>query len=199
LRGTVLSTSIVWRNLISDIRNSIEPLIFMMKHTITRMGIFFLVVILLACPVQAFSAKNLDIAIQDNADAIITFDYELSWIENMAVFSRIADPSAELAKALQNQFRKNVAVTSVSGNHAEFLVERFATRTENDGGVSLNTPSLSFKNAEKAINKYWFARFISPDFSPEVTRVSFPDGYSMEFYNQDQIPSVRHVVETISE
>jgi hypothetical protein len=62
--------------------------------------------------------------------------------------------------------------------------------------ISLNTPALSFKNAEKVLNKYWFARFISPDFSPEVTRVSFPDGFSELFFNKDQIPSVRHIINT---
>ena len=186
------------RNLITNISTYIKELISMMKQTISLMGIIFLVVILVACPVQAFTAKNLDISILDNNDAIITFDYELSWIENIAVFSRIADPSAELAKALRSQFTKNVEVTSVSGNHAQFLVENFASRRVNGGVVTLNTPSLSFKNAEKVINTYWFARFISPDFSPEITRVSFPDGYAREFYNQDQIPYIRHILKTPS-
>ena len=167
----------------------------MMKYAIPGLGIFILVIILVACPVQAFTAKNLGITIQDNTNAIITFDYDLTWYENIVVFSQIVDPSDELAKALKNQFGKNVEVTSVSGNHAQLLIENFASSTVNDGVVSLNTPSLSFKYAEKVLNKYWFAQFISPDFSPEITRVSFPDGYTEEFYNQDQIPSVRHSID----
>ncbi len=166
----------------------------MTKYFLTGIGILILVLLIVVCPVQAFTAKNLDISIQDNTNAIITFSYDLSWYENIAVFSRIADPGAELAKALRAQFRKNVEVTSVTGNQAQFLVENFATRTVNDGTVSLNTPSLSFKNAEKALNKYWFAPLIRPDFSPEISRVSFPDGYSEEFYNQDFIPSIHHTL-----
>jgi len=166
----------------------------MVKYALAGMGILILALIIIVCPVGAFTAKNLDISIQDNTNAIITFGYDLSWYENIAVFSRIADPGTELAKALRVQFRKNVEVTSVTGNYAQFQVENFASRTVNDGTVSLNTPSLSFKNAEKALNKYWFASFISPDFSPDISRVSFPDGYSEEFYNQDQIPSLHHTL-----
>lgn len=167
-----------------------------MKFPISGLSILILVLFVVVCPVQAFTAKNLDIMVQDNADATITFTYELSWFEQAAVFSKIADPATELARALRTQFNKNVEVTSISGNTAQFRVEGFATKKEKDGVVSLISPSLSFKNAEKALKKYWFAPLISPDFSPEVTRVSFPDGYAAEFYNVDTIPSVRHVVGT---
>ncbi len=153
---------------------------------------------MVACPAHAFTAKSLDITIQDSTDAIITFDYELSWFESIAVFSRIADPSAELVKALKSEFNKNVEVISVTGNHVQLWVQNYATRKENDGTATLNAPALSFRNAEKALNNYWFAPLISPDFSPEITRVSFPDGYSEEFYNQDQIPSLSHSMGTTS-
>lgn len=166
----------------------------MKKYTIAGMGILILVLITIVCPAGAFTAKNLDITIQDNTNAMITFSYDLSWYEKIAVFSRIADPGAELTKTLRIQFRKNVVGTSVTGNSAQFMVENFASRTVKDGAVSLNTPSLSFKNAEKALNKYWFFPLISPDFSPEITRVSFPDGYSEEFYNQDFIPPLHHTL-----
>jgi hypothetical protein len=171
----------------------------MIKPAISRIGILLFVLVLAVSPAQAFTAKNLDIAVQDNQDARITFDYDLTWYESVFVFSKIVDPANELAKELKNQFRKNVVVTSVSGNQAQFLVENFASRKVSDGVISLNTPALSFKNAENVLKKYWFAQFISPDFSPEVTRVSFPDGFSELFYNKDQIPSVRHIIDIPTE
>ncbi|MGA2162767.1 MAG: hypothetical protein ABSG28_11335 [Methanoregula sp.] len=169
-----------------------------MKRVITGVGILILVLILVCCPVQAFTAKNLDISIQSNTDATVTFSYDLTWYENIVVFSRIVDPTSELKNAFKTQFSKNVEVTSVSGNQAQFLVENFASRSVNNGVVSLSTPSLSFRNAEKVLDRYWFARFVTPDFSPEVTSISFPDGYSEVFYNQDQIPSVSHTMDTTS-
>ncbi|MCK9580509.1 MAG: hypothetical protein M0Q92_08670 [Methanoregula sp.] len=171
---------------------------WMMKHVIGGAGICILVLILAGCPAQAFTARTLDITIQDNTDARITFDYDLTWYENVAVFARIADPSTELAKAFRFQSSKNVMVTGVSGNHAQFFIEDFATRRVTNGVVSLNSPSLTFRSAGKALETFWFARFIQADFSPDVTRVSFPDGYTEEFFNQEEIPPVRHIIGTVS-
>ena len=42
----------------------------------------------------------------------------------------------------------------------------------------MKTPALSFQGAEAVLNQYWFAPLISPDFSPDVTRVVFPDQYT---------------------
>jgi len=192
---TIIFVTVFWEPLL-HLLNNIESLIFMKRYAISRAGILLILLIMIAWPAQAFTAQNLDIAIQENNDAVISFDYDLSWYENIVVFSRIVDPAHELAKALTSQFKKNVEVTSVSGNNIQVVVENFASRKVSDGVVSLNTPALSFKNAEKVLDKYWFAQFINPDFSPAVTRISFPDGYSEEFYNQDQVPAVRHGIAT---
>lgn len=158
------------------------------------LGVIILVFLLIANPAQAFTAKSLDITVLDSTDATITFAYDLSWYENIAVFSRIADPGNELAKALKSQFNRDVTVTSVSGNSVQLQVPRFASRQEKEGSVMVSTPALSFRSAEAALNRYWFARFINPDFSPEVTRITFPDGSVELFYNQDSIPAIHHVI-----
>jgi hypothetical protein len=163
-----------------------------MNQEIRILLFLILVLILAACPVQAFTAKTLDIEILDSGDGLITFDYELSWYENLAVFSRMADPGLEFAKAAKSQYKKDVDVLSVSEKQARFRVSSLATRKESNGEVSLVTPALSFKGAQKALQNYWFAPLIQVDFSPEISRVRFPDGYTEEFYNQDQIPSIDH-------
>jgi len=145
-------------------------------------------------PVQAFTAKNLDVAVQGSGDAIITFDYELSWFENIAVFMHIADPAVELKKALESNFNKPVDVLRADGGESQFAVEGFATVKEKDGVTTMKTPALSFVEAEKILNQYWFAPLISPDFSPEVTRVRFPDGYMEIFDNQISIPALIHTL-----
>jgi len=143
-------------------------------------------------PVHAFTAKTLDITVQDNTDAVITFDYELSWIENIAVFAHIADPGTELQKALEGNYGKPVLVTKADGGESRFVVQGFASRVPHNGTVTLITPALSFADAEKVLNQYWFAPFVNPDFSPSVTRVNFPDGYTEQFYDQISIPAIRH-------
>ena len=76
------------------------------------------------------------------------------------------------------------------------MVQGFASKVERNGTVTLITPALSFVDAKKILNHYWFAPLISPDFSPAVTRVNFPYDYTEEFYNQISIPALRHALRT---
>ena len=148
--------------------------------------------LLILCPAQAFTAKTLVIEVNDTADAIITFDYELSWLENVAVFVRIADPGTELKKALESNFNAPVEVLEAGPGRSQFYVQGFASERVRDGTVTLTTPALSFREAENVLKQYWFAPLINPDFSPDVTRIIFPDGYEQTFNNQDRIPGVSH-------
>ncbi|MCX6691020.1 MAG: hypothetical protein NTW33_02935 [Methanoregula sp.] len=165
-----------------------------MKRSLVLAGILLLAIWFFANPAQAFTAKSLDISVQQNADAVITFDYELSWVENIAVFMRIADPGLELKKALESNYKKPVVVTVADGGRSQFIVQGFASPQEHNGTVTMKSPALSFVEAENVLNQYWFAPFINPDFSPETTRVSFPDGYFEEFANEISIPSISHTL-----
>ncbi|MDD1682794.1 MAG: hypothetical protein LUO98_03060 [Methanoregula sp.] len=165
-----------------------------MKHDVLLAGGLFFIALLLICPAQAFTAKSLDITVQDNTDAVITFAYELSWVEHVAVFARIGDPGTELKKALESNFDKPVQVTAADAGMSQFYVRGFATKKVKDSTVTMATPALSFRKAEEVLDTYWFAPLISPDFSPDISRVSFPDGYSETFYDQDQIPRVSHTL-----
>jgi len=150
--------------------------------------------LLILCPVQAFTAKSLVIEVNDTADAVITFDYELSWFESVAVFVRIADPGTELKKALESNFQMPVQVLEAGPGRSQFYVRGFASEKIRDGTVTLTTPALSFREAENVMKQYWFAPLINPDFSPDVTRIVFPDGYEQKFNNQDRIPGVSHTL-----
>jgi len=153
-----------------------------------------LIALIIACPVQAFTAKSLDIVVQDNTDAVITFDYDLTWYENIAVFARITDPGIELKKALESNFNKPVEVVRADTGRSQFYVQGFASGQEHDGTVTLTTPALSFREAENILKQYWFAPIIHPDFSPDGTRIVFSDGYVQTFRNQDRIPAVSHTL-----
>jgi len=168
----------------------------MLKRLFVLAGLMVLVGCCAVSPVHAFTAKTLDITVQENTDAVITFSYELSWFENFAVFLQIANPGTELKGALESSYGKPVVVIKADGGESRFMVQGFASKQEQDGIVTMKTPALSFVEAEKILNQYWFAPFISPDFSPAVTRVNFPDDYTEEFYNQISIPAIRHTLGT---
>jgi hypothetical protein len=163
-----------------------------MKKALIYLTVIILILWSCTIPVQAFTAKTLDVAVQGSGDAIITFDYELSWFENIAVFMHIADPAIELKKALESNFNTPVDVIRADGGESQFTVHSFATVKEQDGTTTMKTPGLSFVEAQKILDQYWFAPLVSPDFSPEVTRVRFPDGYIEIFDNQISIPPLTH-------
>lgn len=157
-------------------------------------GVLVLILLLAVPPAGAFRATSLDIVVQENTDAVITFEYQLSWFEHAAVFARIGDPGTELKKALESNFHKPVQVTESDAGRSQFYVKGFAARQVKNNVTTMKTSALSFRGAEEVLKQYWFAALISPDFSPDVTRVSFPDGYTETFYDQDQIPKVSHVL-----
>lgn len=165
-----------------------------MARSILFLAAGIAVLLFCICPAQAFTAKTLDIVVQENGDATITFDYDMSWYENAVVFARIADPAKELKKAIDSNYNTDAEVLSTSGSEAKILVRGFAKSTTKDGTTTMTTPALSFQSAEKVLKQYWFAPLISADFSPELTRVVFPDGYVAQFGNQIAIPKVSHVI-----
>jgi hypothetical protein len=184
------------RNFITANPQYITSKLSSMKRTLILTTAFILILWSCTGPVQAFTAKNLDVAVQGSGDAIITFDYELSWFENIAVFMHIADPAIELKKALESNFNKPVEVIRADGGESRFTVQGFATVKVKDGTTTMKTPGLSFAEAQKVLEQYWFAPLVSPDFSPEVTLVRFPDGYVEEFDNQISIPPVTHTLQS---
>jgi len=162
-----------------------------MKRPICLAAIILLV-LLIAYPAQAFTADSLAISVKDNGDASVTFDYTLTWMENLAVFMRVADPATELRNALESNFKKPVTILGVSDREAQFVVRDFAQVSRADSATTWKTPGLSFAAADNVLKQYWFAPLVNPDFSPAVTEFTFPDRYKAEFENKLEIGPIIH-------
>lgn len=164
----------------------------------TRMTAAGLVLVLALCavcaPAAAFSADRLTIDIGTGGDAEITFEYTLSWLEQMGVFFRIADPAQELQRHLERIPGKPVTVTEVSPGRTVIEVQEFAHTHAVADGVQYRTPAIDFTDAEAALKKQWFAPLIRPDFSPQETMVRFPDGYTERIQDAPYLPRLTHVV-----
>jgi hypothetical protein len=171
-------------------------------HTPTALSMkkIFLVIaglMLMACavmPASAFTMNSLNIAVDGNGDARIDMTYDLSFVEQSAVFLRIADPSAQLKSAFDAGGFHTVTVTQATGSAAEIVIPSFAAVTTASGKSTITTPSLSFEHAQKILDSYWFAPLVSPDFSPSITTITFPDGYKATYYDRISIPSTAHAV-----
>lgn len=140
-------------------------------------------------PVQAFSSDRLTVDLLDDGDAYIAFEYTLNMAEKVAVYLKIADPNAELKKALEDMFHHPVTVDEVTSNSVRFRVEAFSNITETNGSIVMKTPEISFTMAEKALRKYWFAPLVQADYSAEIATITYPDGYVEEFFDTDKIPA----------
>ncbi len=149
---------------------------------------------LLVMPVQAFTAKSLTITLGPDGDAEMNMQYELSFFEQSAVFFQIADPAEELKKAFDMHSPEPVTVLETTSSSAIILVPKFATIENEEGTRVMTTPQLSFERAQQVMNGYWFAPLVSPDFSPGVTMMRFPDGHRVVWYDVVTLPPLRHTL-----
>jgi hypothetical protein len=154
--------------------------------------VVLLVLSAVAYPALAFQADTLTITLDRQGNADVMFTYHLSWVEYFAVFLRIADPGTEIKKALEDNLHKTVIIESAGTDSTRLTVEGYATVKGSGGSATMSTPGLSFEAAQKILESYWFAPLISPDFSPTLTTVRFPDGYEATFPNAITIPPITH-------
>jgi len=147
---------------------------------------------ILAVPAAAFTINTLTLTVAENGDAEIAVDYSLTWVERFVVFMRIAHPDQQLERALEGYSGKEVTVTKVSPAGTELFLEKFVQVNDKPEGTMYTTPSMDFSTAEQEVRGYWFSRFVNVDASPEVTIITFPDGYQEKFYNMAYIPRVIH-------
>jgi len=167
-----------------------------MRRTGTKLIIcgILLIILIGSGPVQAFSSDRLAVDLLDDGDAYIAFEYTLNMAEQVAVYLKIADPNAELKKALEDMFHHPVTVDEVTNNSARFRVEAFSNITETNGSVLMKTPEISFTMAEKALQKYWFAPLVQADYTAEIATSTYPDGYVEEFFDTNKIPATSRVL-----
>jgi hypothetical protein len=142
-------------------------------------------------PAQAFTAKSLTITLDREGDAEMNMQYELTFFEQSAVFLQIADPAEELKKAFDSHSPEPVTVVETTSSSAIIHVPAFATVSRDGEGPLMTTPQLSFEKAQQVMNGYWFAPLVSPDFSPAVTMVRFPDGHRAVYYDVLTLPPIQ--------
>ena len=145
-------------------------------------------------PAQAFTAKTLTITLNGSGDAQVDMQYDLTFVEQAAIFFHVANPASELQNALQENLNEPVTVVQADDSSAEVIISSFAQVTQSGGITTMTTPAFSFARAEEVMKRYWFAPLISPDLTPQMTTITFPDGYQTTFNDLISIPSVSHTV-----
>jgi hypothetical protein len=149
---------------------------------------------LAAAPAGAFEAKTLEVTIDQNGSAQVLMSYDLNWVERICVFAAIAAPGRALENALGILAGRKVRVSEAGPEGAAFVVPKFATVTHGKDGALYATPAVDFTSFGRALDRYWFAPLVTPDFSPDSITLTFPDGYEERFDGSTGLPAVRHQV-----
>jgi len=154
-----------------------------------------LIVLLAVMPAQAFTAKTLTVTLNGNGDAQADMQYDLSFMEQAAIFLHAANPSATLQSALSANIGRPVTVVSADMSSAMVTIPSFASVTQAGNSTTLTTPAFSFSAAQQAVKNEWYGSLISADFAPRTTTITFPDGYQTTYNSQISIPSVSHTIQ----
>ena len=161
----------------------------------TRCGVLFCMAFCLTLflipPVPAFTADSLNITVGTNGDAIANFHFTLQGlIENAIPLSVLQD---QMTKGLATSSEPPQVLT-FSKSGATLLLKGFAVTTTVPAGTEYQTSSMDFTKAQVALQNSAAGSVITADFSPGITTVTFPDGYSRQFIAQSTLPSVDHIV-----
>ncbi len=140
----------------------------------------------------AFEATTLDVTITPSGAAEVVMTYDLNLLERFGVYAAIAAPGPALEKALGAVAGRKVRVREVGPDGARFVVPKFATVAHGRDGTVYTTPAVDFRVFGPSLDRYWFGRFVSPDFSPAVTTLTFPDGHREQFDDRTDLPAVTH-------
>ena len=162
-----------------------------------KISISLISVIIAAILVQGASAIEIDILemkISEGGDTEVNFEYSLSFLEKIAVFTKIADPAEELRKVIGEKTDREVEVIEVKSDKASFFIPGFITPKSSPEGTIYTTPAMDFSKGEEILRGYWFAPMITIDLSPAVTTIQFPDNYIETFTDSISIPPVTHTV-----
>jgi hypothetical protein len=155
-------------------------------------------ILLFACavmPAQAFSAQSLAITLDANGNAQAHFTYGLSFTEQIAVFANITNPVSELKTVFDDNLNREVTVVNADSSSADITIPSFATISQANGTETMTTPAFSLSTFQNEIRQNWWAPLVSVDMTPEVTTITFPDGYQTIYYNQISIPAVTRRIE----
>ena len=152
------------------------------------------ITVIAVIPAEALSISSLTITIGQNGDAQVNLHYKMTMVEQAAVYFQIADPAAELKNALESNLNRQVMVYDAGTTSADIVIPSFAAVSQGPGKKTITTPGFSFSRVQQVAEGYWFAPRISPDFTPDVTTIVFPDGSNEVLYNQIDIPSFSHQI-----
>lgn len=169
----------------------------MKSNTKLRLPLAILLIVSLAAaamPASALTITSYTAEIQDDGNAILTFNYDMTFVEYVGYYLNIANPGKLIKEEYDKHANMPGEVLSSDSKGTSFKVYGYATVSNDVNGKTIKTPSQSFQKAEAILKEHPVAKLTTFDLSPDITTVTFPDGYCENFYNELSIPSITHVI-----
>ena len=169
----------------------------MKSNTKLRLPLAILLIVSLAAaamPASALTITSYTADIQDDGNAILTFNYDMTFVEYVGYYLNIANPGKLIKEEYDKHANMPGDVLSSDSKGTSFKVYGYAAVSDDVNGKTITTPSQSFQKAEAILMEHPVAKLTTFDLSPDITRVTFPDGYYETFYNELSIPSITHTV-----
>jgi hypothetical protein len=151
------------------------------------LGISTIIIIVLATffiiiPAQAFNVNHLEYTIFTNGDAFVTADYNLTFVESLA----LPLVKGEITTAIQNEYGPDAEVAMITDTRTEVDIPKFA----DEYNTYVQTPTLNFENTQSRIQNNWFLKTLNIDYSPDTTTIVSFNGTKYDYQNQMIIPAL---------
>jgi len=160
-----------------------------------RVRVFTLLLVLgflAATPAAALHARYLDIVVDRNGDATVTFEYNLSFVEGFLSLLGAINPSRDIERIFAASTGQNTTTLSTADGSTTFGVRGFATVVENDPSLTFATVPVNLSWGQAGYESSVIAPLLDPDFSPDSTVIRFPDAWSVTFHDLFLVPTVNH-------
>jgi len=161
-------------------------------HRFRVICLFVLAGVLASMPAAALHSRYLDIAVDRNGDATVTFEYTLGWVEQALAFLGMVKPDRDLERIFGESTGGTVTTLSADPGATSFSVTGLATVTNDSLGTTYTTRGINLSWGKAGYESSILAPLLEPDFSPDLTVVRFPDAYSVAFRDQLVIPVIVH-------
>ena len=155
-------------------------------------ALLLLAVLLASSPAAALHPTYLDIAVGRGGNATVTFEYSLPPVEQFLAWVGAVRPDRDLELIFNATTGGGVETLSAGDGVTLFSVEDFAAVSGDEAGTTYRTPDLNLSWAREGYENSVLAPLLDPDFSPDMTVIRFPDGYSVTYHGELLIPATVH-------
>lgn len=158
----------------------------------TRIIIIGLIFLLSVAGVSALSISQITYTVEQDGNGTVDMDYQLNSTEKLQydLITKVLDLKSIGKKELEKALKREVQVQSITPESVQLSVYNMATI---DSGT-ITTPSFTYVPVESLLEPslYWIIQKFNIDFTPHISKVVFPDGYSESFTDAETIPVIVH-------